>query len=122
MRKISRDFLEIADSIQSHPGLVNERNTPSMAAEESLGAEWVPESVVRDALIADRLPAAVSSRTLFWINVPRYLAHDDAQLPPEDYLRHWREIYRCCLADEPVTLRGLSYVSFEEPATADDLN
>ncbi len=75
----------------------------------------MPESALRDALIAERLPAALARRTLFWINIRRYLAHQDAQLPPEDYLRHWREIYRCCMAKDLSRLRDLSYVSFDEP-------
>jgi hypothetical protein len=82
----------------------------------------MPESVLRDALIAERLPTALASRTLFWINIRQYLAHQDAQLPPEDYLRHWREIYRLCLAQDTSRLRGLSYVSFDEPNGISDMN
>ena len=79
------------------------------------GPDWVPESELRDTLISGRLPAALKDKTLFWVNVRRYLQHADAQLPAEDYLKHWAEIYRCCLSEDTSDLRGLSYVSFEEP-------
>jgi hypothetical protein len=84
--------------------------------------EWVPESSLRDALIAERLPAALGCQNLFWINIGQYLNHDDAQLPPEEYLRHWREIYRSCLNQDTARLRGLSYVSVEGPTGGSDLN
>ncbi len=82
-----------------------------------LAPEWMPESELRDALISEKLPHALQHRNLFWINVRRYLQHEHAQLPPEDYLRHWRDVYQCCLAEDTSTLRGLSYVSFDDPGS-----
>ena len=87
-----------------------------------VSAEWLPESALRDALIREKLPAALASKTLFWINIRQYLAHQDAQLPPEDYLQHWREIYERCLNQDPSHLPNLSYVSFERPLSAQDVN
>jgi hypothetical protein len=81
--------------------------------------EWLPESTLRDALIAERLPTTLSRKNLFWINIRRYLNHRDAQLPPEEYLRHWREIYRSCLNRDTARLSGLSYVSVEGPVEGD---
>jgi len=78
--------------------------------------EWMPESELRDVLFRGKLPAALRDKNLFWINIPRYLKHEDADLPAEDYLRHWNEVYEHCLAEDVAALRGLSYVSFEEPA------
>jgi len=77
--------------------------------------EWTPESQIRDALLPERLPRALQGRTLFWINLREYLQHDDAQLPPEDYLNHWKAIYQCCLSEDVSDLRRLSYVRVEEP-------
>lgn len=85
-------------------------------------SEWLPESVLRDALIAERLPATVVGRNLFWVNIRQYLSHNDAQLPPEQYLRHWREIYRSCLNEDTAWLSGLSYVSVEGPVDGSELN
>jgi hypothetical protein len=114
------------------PRLMNNRKgsqplsrTPSSlssSSKSSASSDWLPESTLRDALIAERLPAAVADQTLFWINVRRYLDHQDAQLPPDDYLRHWREIYSSCLEADTSRLRGLSYVSFEAPATDTEVN
>jgi hypothetical protein len=77
--------------------------------------EWIPESEFRDTLLVQKLPAALRGKNFFWINVRQYLTHDDAQLPPEDYLRHWQEIYDCCLSDDLAGLRRVSYLSFEGP-------
>jgi hypothetical protein len=74
--------------------------------------EWIPERELRDTLLVEKLPAALRGRNLFWINPRRYLTHDHAQLPPEDYLRHWKGIYDTCLSDDLSTLRRLSYISF----------
>ncbi len=84
----------------------------------SRAPEWLPESALRDALFAGRLPAALREKTLFWINVSRYLKHEHANLPPEDYLNHWRAVYECCLSQDLSVLRGLSYVSVEKPPEA----
>ena len=81
--------------------------------------EWIPERELRDALLVEKLPPAVSNKNLFWINPRRYLTHSDAQLPPEDYLHHWKEIYDTFLSDDPSTLRCLSYLSFEAPGDKD---
>jgi hypothetical protein len=78
--------------------------------------QWTPESALRDALIAERLPAAIAGRTLFWINIQQYLSHRDSQLPPEEYLRHWRDIYQCCLTEDTRRLQQLSYLSLQSPA------
>ncbi len=80
--------------------------------------EWIPESKLRDALLSDKLPAAVRDKNLFWINVRQYLQHQHAQLPPEDYLNHWKAVYECCLSQDLETLRRLSYVSFDDPNDA----
>jgi hypothetical protein len=77
--------------------------------------DWMPESALRDALIAGKLPHAIRDHNLFWINVRQYLQHEHADLPPDDYLRHWQQIYECCLSEDISALRGLSYVSFEDP-------
>ncbi len=77
--------------------------------------EWIPESEFRDTLLTEKLPKALRDKNLFWINVCQYLTHDDAQLPPEDYMRHWKEVYECCLSDNLSTLRRLSYLSFDGP-------
>jgi len=82
---------------------------------DSRSRKWIPESEFRDTLLVQKLPAALRDKNFFWINVRQYLTHDDARLPPEDYLRHWKEIYDCCLAEDVATLRRLSYLSFEEP-------
>ncbi len=87
-------------------------------ADSPLPQEWIPESKLRDALLPGKLPAAVRNKNLFWINVRRYLQHQNAQLPPEDYLNHWKAIYECCLSQDLETLRRLSYVSFDEPKDA----
>jgi hypothetical protein len=81
----------------------------------SSAPDWIPESEFRDTLLQQKLPAALRDKNFFWINVRQYLTHDDARLPPEDYLRHWKEIYDCCLSDDLATLRRLSYLSFEAP-------
>lgn len=81
--------------------------------------EWIPESEFRDTLLAQELPAALRTRNLFWINVRRYLKHGDADLPPEDYLRHWKKIYDSCMSDDLSTLRRLSYLCFEKPKSKD---
>jgi hypothetical protein len=99
-----------------------DRNVPVHCQVPSAVGEWLPESALRDALIAERLPAAVGGQNLFWINIRQYLSHDDAQLPPEEYLRHWREIYRSCLNQETSRLSALSYVSVEGPMDGSDLN
>ena len=83
------------------------------------GPEWIPECKFRDTLLVQRLPAAFRNKNLFWINVRRYLTHDDAHLPPEDYLRHWKDIYDSCLTDDLSTLRRFSYLSFDPPADTD---
>ena len=81
--------------------------------------EWIPECEFRDTLLVQKLPAALRGKNFFWINVRRYLTHHDAQLPPEDYLRHWKEIYDCCLSDDLSRLRSVSYLSFKEPQPND---
>jgi hypothetical protein len=81
--------------------------------------EWMPESEFRDTLLVQKLPAALRDKNFFWINVRQYLTSDDAQLPPEDYLHHWKEIYDCCLSDNLSTLRRLSYLRFEGPQKND---
>ena len=81
--------------------------------------EWIPERVFRDTLLVEELPAALRGKNLFWINPRRYLTHSDAQLPPEDYLHHWKEIYDTCLSDDLSTMRRLSYLSFEAPGGKD---
>ncbi len=86
------------------------------------GSEWVPESQLRDALISERLPAALRDRTLFWINVRRYLQHEDSRLPAEDYLKHWQQIYRWCVSDDWAALGGLSYVALAEPGSPEKAN
>jgi len=87
-------------------------------ADSPRSQEWIPESKLRDALLSGKLPAAVRDRNLFWINVRQYLQHQNAQLPPEDYLNHWKAVYECCLSQDLETLRRLSYVSFDDPADA----
>lgn len=87
-----------------------------------LGEEWLPESALRDALIADRLPTVLGGANLFWVNVREYLSHGDAQLPAEQYLLHWREIYRSCLNQETERLRNISYVRLGEPGRGSDWN
>jgi hypothetical protein len=77
--------------------------------------KWIPESEFRDTLLEQELPVALRDKNFFWINVRWYLKHDDAQLPPEDYLRHWKKIYDCCLSDELSTVRRLSYLSLDAP-------
>jgi hypothetical protein len=99
-----------------------ERNVPVNCQVPLAVGEWLPESALRDALIAERLPAAVVGQNLFWINSRQYLSHEDAQLPPEEYLRHWREIYRSCLNQETSRLSALSYVSVEGPMDGSDMN
>lgn len=86
------------------------------------GSEWVPESQLRDALISERLPAALRGRTLFWINVRRYLQHEHSRLPAEDYLKHWQQIYRWCVSDDWAALGGLSYVALAEPGSPEKAN
>jgi len=81
--------------------------------------EWIPESEFRDTLLVQKLPAALRSKNFFWINVRQYLIHADAQLPPEDYLRHWKEIYDSCLSDDLTNLQRVSYLSVEPPRDAD---
>jgi hypothetical protein len=81
--------------------------------------EWIPESAFRDTLLVQKLPAALRDKNLFWINVRRYLTHNDAHLPAEDYLRHWKEIYDSCLSDDCSLVRRVSYLSFEPPAETD---
>ncbi|MGA2000220.1 MAG: hypothetical protein ABSG52_09515 [Terriglobales bacterium] len=81
--------------------------------------EWIPESEFRDTLLVQKLPAALREKNFFWINVRQYLTSDDAQLAPEDYLRHWQEIYECCLSDDLSRLRRVSYLSFEGPRQND---
>jgi hypothetical protein len=84
--------------------------------------EWMPESELRDVLFRGKLPAALRNKNLFWINIQRYLKHSDADLPPDDYLRHWNEVYERCLSEDLSTLRGLTYVSFEEPTSERDVH
>jgi hypothetical protein len=81
--------------------------------------QWIAERELRDTLLEENLPAAFRGKNLFWINVLQYLRHDDADLPPEDYLRHWKEIYDICLSDDLSALRRLSYLSFEAPSDKD---
>lgn len=81
--------------------------------------EWIPESKFRDTLLLEKLPVALRDKNFFWINVRQYLTHEDAHLPPEDYLRHWQEIYHCCLADDLARLRRVSYLSFDAPPSND---
>jgi hypothetical protein len=81
--------------------------------------EWLPESEFRDTLLMEKLPAALRDKNFFWINVRQYLTSEDAQLAPEDYLRHWQEIYECCLSDDLSRLRRVSYLSFEGPQQDD---
>jgi len=81
--------------------------------------KWIPEREFRDTLLVEKLPSALRGKNLFWINPRRYLTHDHAQLPPEDYLRHWKEIYDICLSDDLSRLRRLSYISFDAPKDKD---
>jgi hypothetical protein len=90
--------------------------------DDSRAPDWIPEQEFRDTLLTEKLPVALRTRNLFWINVRQYLCHDDAQLPAEDYLRRWKEIYHCCLSDDLSTLRRLSYLSFEAPKKKRDLH
>jgi hypothetical protein len=89
--------------------------------DDSQAPDWIPECEFRDTLLIEKLPAALRARNLFWINVRQYLTHDDANLPPEDYLRHWQQIYHCCLSDDLSNLRRLSYLSFEPPRQKKDI-
>ncbi len=81
--------------------------------------EWMPEAELRDALLREKLPQALRGKNLFWINVGQYLKHEHADLPPEDYLNHWKAVYDCCLTNAQSDLRRLSYISFEPPAQKD---
>lgn len=81
--------------------------------------EWIPECKFRDTLLVQKLPAALRDKNFFWINVRQYLASDDAHLPSEDYLRHWKEIYDCCISDDLARLRRVSYLSFDGPRQDD---
>jgi hypothetical protein len=82
---------------------------------DSRSRKWIPESEFRDTLLVQKLPAALREKNFFWIDVRRYLRHDDARLPADDYLRHWQQIYECCMSEDVATLRRLVYLSFEEP-------
>ena len=92
------------------------------AASPLPSAGWLPESALRDALIAETLPTALAGENLFWINVVQYLNHQHAQLPPEEYLRHWREVYRSCLNRDTTRLSELAYLSVHEPKRGSGLN
>ena len=81
--------------------------------------EWIPECEFRDTLLVQKLPVALRDKNFFWINVRQYLTHDDAQLPAEDYLRHWQEIYECYLSDDLARLRRVSYLRFDGPQPND---
>lgn len=77
--------------------------------------EWMPEAELRDALVPGDLPSSLRGRNLFWINILRFLQHSDSDLPAENYLMHWQAVYQCVLDDDTSTLRGLSYVTTEDP-------
>lgn len=77
--------------------------------------EWMPESELRDALVPGDLPVALRGRNLFWINIRKFLKHTDSDLPAENYLRHWQAVYQCLLDEDASALRGLSYVTTEDP-------
>ncbi len=84
--------------------------------------DWVPESAVRDALFSGKLPSGYGDRNLFWINIRQYLTHAHAQLPPDEYLRHWREVYRSFVASNTGWLRALSYLRLERPQNSVRVN
>jgi len=77
--------------------------------------DWIPESELRDALIPGSLPHALRGKNLFWINIKRFLQHSDSDLPAENYLMHWQAVYQCLLDEDASALRGLSYVTTEDP-------
>ena len=77
--------------------------------------DWLPESELRDALVPGELPRVLRGKNLFWINIKQFLQSSDSDLPAENYLMHWQSVYQCCLEDDASALRGLSYVTTEDP-------
>ena len=86
-----------------------------MANEKNGPHEWMPESELRDALVPGQLPYALRGKNLFWINIKQFLQHSDSDLPAENYLMHWQAVYQCFLEEDASVLRGLSYVTTEDP-------
>ena len=77
--------------------------------------DWMPESELRDALAPGTLPQALRGKNLFWINIKQFLQSSDSDLPAENYLMHWQAVYQCFLDEDASALRGLSYVTTEDP-------
>jgi len=77
--------------------------------------DWLPESELRDALAPGALPQALRGKNLFWINIKQFLQSTDSDLPAENYLMHWQSVYQCFLEEDASALRGLSYVTTEDP-------
>lgn len=77
--------------------------------------DWMPESELRDALVREQLPHALRGKNLFWINIKQFLQSGDSDLPAENYLQHWQAVYQCFLDENASALRGLSYVTTEDP-------
>jgi hypothetical protein len=77
--------------------------------------DWMPEAELRDALVPGTLPLALRGKNLFWINIKQFLQSKDSDLPPENYLLHWQAVYQCFLDEDASALRGLSYVTAEDP-------
>jgi hypothetical protein len=75
----------------------------------------MPEAELRDALLPGQLPQALRGKNLFWINIKQFLESGDSDLPAENYLMHWQAVYQCFLEEDAAALRGLSYVSTEDP-------
>ena len=85
-------------------------------ANETIGPQdWMPESELRDALAPGSLPLALRGKNLFWVNIKQFLQSSDSDLPAENYLMHWQAVYQCCLDEDTSALRGLSYVTTEDP-------
>ena len=75
----------------------------------------VPRGVLRDALVPGDLPQVLRGKNLFWINIKQFLQSSDSDLPAENYLMHWQAVYQCFLEEDAAALRGLSYVTTEDP-------
>jgi hypothetical protein len=86
-----------------------------VADEKNGPHEWMPESELRDALVPGQLPHAMRGKNLFWINIKQFLQHSDSDLPAENYLMHWQAVYQCFMEEDASVLRGLSYVTTEDP-------
>ena len=87
----------------------------SVANDAKRPQEWMPESELRDALVPGQLPHALRGKNLFWINIKQFLQSSDSDLPAENYLQHWQSVYQCFLDEDASALRGLSYVTTEDP-------